>query len=376
MPVTVVARMPFEMLASIFEICAGADWRAPLRLAGVCQFWRQTIHLTPQAWRFIDADGSYECCDLYLDRSGSSTLHLYLPDPYNLEDIGDIAHRIQCLTTPYLLEYMAEYTFPALTTLRYVHTDYMDDWPVLDQITNQRFPNLRHLEIHWMASKCDDFPPLESLHILICGTMDTWPINWGLLAACSASLVSLQITQWDPIDNRGEFSSIDFPRLRNLKVVKMWKEEVESPLFKFSTPNLRVYIEDDDGDIPEQPLHEDLASVTHMRLKRLYTPNNLALMLNVRMLQLELEFSNFCDALGELRENSSIFPRLEQLEFCSNLMEKDESENARRMLGEIPWKGRPNMRTPTINDHWIREFSPDRFTEYNVRPAEWKHLYC
>lgn len=372
MQTSLAAKAPFDILASIFEICAEADWAAPLRLGGVCQSWRRVIHRTPRVWRVIDVGVRRKCRKLYFDKSGSYKLHLYMKDPYDIDEIEEVVDRIQCLSTPFFVQDMPEWIFSALTTLRCLDTEVGGELVDLGEITTLRFPNLRHLEIHHIYAdpSYDDFPPLESLHLIV-SEDNGWQ---DIASACSASLVSLQIKRIFPV-LYFQNTDIILPRLRHLKIVKLWEEEMGLPL-NINTPNLQFYIEDDEENPPEQLMHGHLSSATHMRLKAFHIPNHLATTLNAHVLQLELKFADFCDALDKLTKNSSIFPCLEHLEFRSGLMEEWEANEARRMLEEFVWESRPNMKLPTISDHWIKEFSVEQFTECGVRLDEWKHLYC
>lgn len=357
---TLVARMPFEILALIFENCAKIDWTAPLRLGGVCQSWRQVVHYTPRAWRFMDVEARRKCRKLYFDRSRPYTLYISVKDPYNIGNIKDEAHRIQYMTTPYVDEDMPACTLPALTTLRCIDTHSI--WAErlnADHITNLRFPNLRHLEIHYThaAPSCDNLPPLRSLQIVVRDHIG-WP---DVITACSASLVSLQVTCMGPVYYSVE-SYIELPRLHHLQFVKEWGKDGGWPL-TLRTPGLRVYIEDDGGNYFGQTLHEDILPVTHMRLQRLYTTPSTGSFPNVSVLQLEPSFFGFCCALNELQEDPSLCSSLRCLEFHSRFMDEDEIDEAHQMLERFEWKSRTNAALPTINDHWITEFPVEEFTE-------------
>jgi hypothetical protein len=119
----------FDILSSIFERCSEIDWKSPLRIGSVSRRWRETILHTPRAWCFIDISNLDEgCVRAYFERSGQCNLHVALDDLYEVGRLTPIAHRIQCLVIPFLLEHLENLTFPRLTRLRTPLLGDIQDW--------------------------------------------------------------------------------------------------------------------------------------------------------------------------------------------------------------------------------------------------------
>lgn len=367
MQTSLAAKAPFDILASIFEICAESDRKAPLRLGGVCKSWRFIVHGTPRLWRVISIGARCEYRKLYFDRSGSYKLHLYMDNPCDIDAIEDVTDRIECLETPHIVEDMPDLVFPALTFLCYYDsspTKRTGESVNLSQITPSRFPNLRHLQIHHICTNsiCDNLVlPLESLNLTV--AEDSCRGGEGMLAACSASLITLRITRlFVKVFPRN--SSITLPRLRHLQV-DGWSKHGMGPPLNIYTPVLQVYIEGGEGQHPEEPMHRDLSSATHIRLKAQVVPFSSIPMPNVRVLQVKLDFFQFRISFHEFQRNPSLLPRLERLEFYSGWMEPEQIEEARQMLEESVWRGRPDVKPLTIVEEWIEDVSI-RFIECEV----------
>ncbi|KIM27078.1 hypothetical protein M408DRAFT_24830 [Serendipita vermifera MAFF 305830] len=335
MATSIAARMPFDILAMIFEICAADDWRIPLRVGAVCRCWRTAVQSSPRAWRVVNMNTRRECHNLYFHRSGSYNLHVAMKSPYSINNIIQVAHRVQCLTTSYFVENVESATFPVLTTLRMFRfskykIDEEDQSLGAHLITTPRFPNLRHLEIHsiYTGPIPDDFPPLKSLQIV--ASEAEWV---EFVAACNDSLVSPQIT-YDHSFTDPERNSVELPNLRLFKYTKKIDEDVQSP-FELRTPSLQVYIEDANIRNQSELLHEDVSTVTYMRLQRLHSGLSTEALKRVRVLQLEAAFGDFCDALDELQKDPFLCYRLERLEFHSGFMDAEELDTAHEMLEEF-----------------------------------------
>lgn len=352
MQTSLAEKAPFDVLALIFEICAEFSWRSPLRLGGVCRSWRSAVHRNPRLWSVVDVKSRRERHKAYFDRSGSYTLHLSVKKPDDIDEVEEVAHRVRCLTIPYFVDNMPEWGFPALTTLRCIHTDTGGPWVDMSQITTMRFPNLRHLEIvcTYPNPQCDDLPPLESLDVYPENESE-WEATEAIIAACSASLVTLYIMGASHTEYQSK-SPIKLPKLRCLKIDTA--EDIKDLPLDLRTPGLQVY--KDANSYYEQLMHKDISSVTHLRLKRFEMVAFLTLSHNARVLQLKVSFSVFVNVLEELKKNSSLCSRLECLEFHSDYLEKDEMAKARQTLETFEWKDRVRMKPPTISDHWITNF--------------------
>jgi hypothetical protein len=257
----------------------------------VSRLWREVILHTPRAWCFIDfRDLDASCLDTYFERSGQCGLHLALANPYEVELLAPVAHRVQCLAFPFISAPLEpNITFPRLTRLRTPlfpdHQWFSDPAALIPS----RFPNLRHLELRNVLldpPNCQALSSLQTLKITIFDD-DGWS---ELLTSCKESLVSLQIT-WLASDYDFQVPLIELPNLRYLKVVDGNRKDCSwaSPLL---TPALRAYWEEAASSSEAEKRRECIGSITHLRLQRVPTmfPTQL------RVLQLDVVNEELCCA--------------------------------------------------------------------------------
>lgn len=343
----------FDVLSLVFVFCAETDWKMPLRIACVCHLWRTTILHTPRAWCFIDMRVSKECYEVYFKRSQPYKLHL--ARPFAIEDIAQVAPRVQCLTSLPLPRKPPSWSFPALTTLRSpADSNSFNYYVDAGRITASLFPNLRHLELQsvWLSmSPVFPFPPLETLSIDAQDAVG-WPTA---IASCSTSLTSLEIAFKGRNWGMEYESSIHLPRLCYLKVCLEVDPDTGDDYrwnLEMRTPNLQTYIEDYEGDQYAHEMHRDTESVTYLRLRRL---PSLTALPHVRVLQLQLGFNHVRAIKRELKVNPLVCPLLEVLEFNSGGMTNWEMEEAHKLLVECDWKDRTGLLPPTIKESWSTE---------------------
>jgi hypothetical protein len=346
-----VKKAGFDVLSSIFERCSEIDWKSPLTIATVSHRWREVILHTPRAWCFINLSSLNEAgIEAYFERSGQCGLHASLYDPSDIWLITPVAHRIQCLVFPFISEPVENLTFPMLTRLRNsppidFDTEFNGYFSDTAITTSSRFPHLRHLELRntlLRGDNCEELPSLQTLKLTVLDGD-----GWGeLLKACKSSLISLEIT--GPGDGyTPEVPQIELPNLRYLKVIDKNRFDCSwmSPL---TTPALRVYWEKTYCREGQEP-RERAESITHLRLKRVPSifPTQL------RVLQLETIGMGMDSLINDLRNDPSLCPHLEILEFGRRYVPDSRLAQIKKMLDGYDWHARPRLvRRPTMTAQW------------------------
>lgn len=163
--ISLARRIPLEVLADIFELCAECGWtRAPLVASHVCSTWRKAAKF-PRVWSRIYIDcglgNPLTRTKLWLSRAQRSPLHITLDAPANALSIEEIFL--------VLFEHSAQWKSATIRTHDSVQLNH------ILSLMDHPFPQLRKLDCvtHWDTPTADlvDFsavhnaPSLHQLHI-------------------------------------------------------------------------------------------------------------------------------------------------------------------------------------------------------------------
>ncbi|KIM27029.1 hypothetical protein M408DRAFT_172821 [Serendipita vermifera MAFF 305830] len=342
-----IEKLSFDPLSLMFEFCAEAEWQAPLRIGAVCKTWRQTVIESPRAWCSVDVRRGDAACllSLYSSRCGQRPLHVAAhgdalqkikaqrPDYSAFQQFAIeaamrngpdadlaaayqptewIARKIRCMSLSNLLSTRHVIAYPSLNRLRI--TRVKPDVQLSD-IGCQRFPALRHLETVGALYHDEDDPLPEPSQLPLLETLKVTAnhnLAWvALVKHCSESLVSLSIIirgQNYPVE---DVSEICFPQLQCLQITTTGTGAERSWRLTFKTPCLVSYIEINESGPVDQLLHDDVSSITHLRLNQSKLPTN-AQLPELRILQLEATAQPFGEITPSLESHA--IKRLERVE--------------------------------------------------------------
>ncbi|KIJ70186.1 hypothetical protein HYDPIDRAFT_104865 [Hydnomerulius pinastri MD-312] len=319
--ITLARRIPPELLASVFELCAESGWtRAPLVASHICSAWRKATEY-PRVWSYL-----YVNCGLgnplaktrlWLSKVLQAPLHITLEVPADASSAGDVLSA--------LFEHAAQWKSVSIRTHDSVQLNY------ILSLMRYSFPHLRQLDCvtHWDTSAGDligfsalhNAPSLNRLSIEL-PNLPRWRIPFNLtnlhlvLSTTSTSLITA--SRWtsmleDLLELKHltlELSSdmeyhyepdtplvVELPRLESLTFIVSpgllsVLDNMQSPALKriqlrcspghqhtSSSPLIRRFLESSphlqllelyDVDLPREELEQCFSSLSHLEELRLH----------------------------------------------------------------------------------------------------------
>jgi hypothetical protein len=320
-----VRMISYDELTIISNLCAEYSWTAPIRLAAVCQTWRDAILANSRVWSCIhlNSDRALKLVPLYLERSGQRMLRVRLDNgsasPEYYIPITQIADRIRCLSIPTFSTLLYGITFPFLNRL---HLIAEINPMIISRLSRSRFPALCRLDVYfperayrYLIDKTVDSPLPHTLIISSCPGVNVTRI----VHRYSQSLTSLDLT----IPRGVSFSRryiVPLPQLESLTFNDFGT--VRSPLTMI-TPILKVFVTDTNYDSASFPLEMDLSLLTHVRTEGSQIPPLLELS-GLKFLQLYPDSDYYSRILRPLVDDPSVCRELESIEV--RLTERDLSD--------------------------------------------------
>lgn len=319
-----VRRLTFDVLSSIFIMCAEHSWMAPMSLSLVCRVWRTTILAVPSAWSFIDLkhERALGFWSLFTRHSGHYPLHVGL-DGYSWTKeiyfkIEDVSDRITCLKVPTLTYLQQTTSFPILKRLSIINeTPKME----LALLNPSRFPVLQHLQLtHYdrpdslAFTTMTDLPALQSLVISIYdGPTTINPLRkWGE----NLRYLTLHIYCGS---KAGPKYCVDLPRLEDLAIYDNTHAKIA---YTMTTPALKYLTIDNQLLSSNSPFQLDLGHLVHVCFAASQNSPLIELpplieLVRVRVLQFSIAPNSFIKILKSLTGKASICPKLEVIEYLS-----------------------------------------------------------
>ena len=254
-----IEQLPFDVLSHIFEVCGHEDWMVSLRISWVSRSFRKAVFDAPYAWNFLKVklDPPFKMIRHHLPLITRRPVHIWLDNSQIPDEIlSEIANHLHCLSIDTLDLSRVSPVFPKLTRISAGTTrPYKLSaccFPVLRDVRTRFFSEIVTTSIE------DKYPLLEALEMKV-NSKSIWLVP---LQAYAETLVSLKVDVKYNYDfyNR---DPIVFPRLRCLHIdlqnQQGWSLDLQ-------TPRLETYIETRADPINLPLIHQDLDSITRIRL--------------------------------------------------------------------------------------------------------------
>lgn len=172
-----IDRLTWDVLSLIFEVCGRIDWIDAVTISSICRLWRQCVLSTPRAWCFLTIS----------QRTAPRKIRHYLPfgsqQPLHVSLLNDMgkgltiftaeAHRLHCLSTYSIPEYLDVPKFPNLEILAV-------SWIPAAFATEARFPSLQYFHCGGGFIDAQDvniitsFPRMRTLSVGAAANNSTW----------------------------------------------------------------------------------------------------------------------------------------------------------------------------------------------------------
>lgn len=151
-----VRKLPFDILAYIFIICAKQDPLSPLSISAVSHWWRNIILATPVAWSFPDPIVNFtpQRLSMFFERSVPYLHHVGVFTSYTLQDRTSVlvleqidvikknTHRLKCIKYHEEVPDLLCLAFPNLTRL-----DALRFKVPLHHLSRSNYPALQFLQV-------------------------------------------------------------------------------------------------------------------------------------------------------------------------------------------------------------------------------------
>jgi hypothetical protein len=267
-----------DVLRSIFEFCAAAQWRSPLRMWIICKSWRNVVLKTPRAWRLdvlhrIDEDHIVTWLELAGTRQN---IRLIVPQHATVKWLDIVftrPNRIVYLRLHGHFNLMLK-RFPHVTKLDLFEDDHLirdsELYGAIELFSLNLYPSLTTLNIVSMRRSARWSYPITQPPLITTLTLECmYPRNWKrLIVACASTIVDLKLS-FPP--NCEEFSDSAPTALPNLAAFSIRASRFDmlilTPQLTFLhlyPSNLAILWSIDMSHVTtlvvEQPIHDSLFS--------------------------------------------------------------------------------------------------------------------
>jgi len=346
-----IRRLPHETLSLILFELSIDDWKAPLKLQGVCRLWRNILLDTPVAWSFINLDEEDEEPDpdiisKFLERSRNASMHIHVfheSAPSILGQAISLKKKIRCLhigiwAIDALMSEHNDFSELELLFLSCEESDEVDENKGHQFDMIRLFPKLQTLwlggdQVVRMIASSPSVPAIRELN----ATCDDPSSLSPFLKKCAGSVEKIFLFYGSNQPRYVEDEKIAFPVLQFL-CLEDWKPsyDANSWVFSGSTPTLQCYVhlaEPSNHDRPSVGASLDPGNIRYLQVVEI--PD---LSLYPRLHSLVVPFLEDVEEIAkQLRQEPTTCPGLAFI-ICPSLNEEEEEdviwEQAKAILRE------------------------------------------